>query len=92
MAFVEDLSVFFADFGVPAVVGVDTAITVIFDKAYIAQLNGRLEGENPECLGRTEDIGDMQEGDPITIDGIPYTVVGAPQSDGTGLTILQLRA
>jgi hypothetical protein len=90
-AFVEDLTLFFADFGVPAVVGVNPAITVIFDRAYISQLSGRVAGSGPECLGLTADLGAMREDDTITIDGVPYSVAGEPQSDGTGLTILQLR-
>ncbi len=90
-AFVEDLTVFFADFGVPAVVGVNPAVTVIFDRAYVAQLNGRASGLNPNCVGRTEDLAALGEGDAIVIDGSPYVVVGEPQPDGTGLTFLELR-
>lgn len=89
-AFVEDLTVFFADFGVPAVVGVAPAVTVIFDKAYIAALMGRVESVGPECVGRTADLDVLEQGDPITIDGVPYTVTGN-DPDGTGLTVLQLR-
>lgn len=91
-AFIEDLTVFFADWGVPALVGEGRpAVTVIFDKAYISLLRDHASGSSPECVGRTEDLAHLEEGDPIVIDGEPYSIAGDPQPDGTGLTYLQLR-
>lgn len=87
MAFIEDTSMFFADFGVDAVVdGVN--VVGIFDKAYQESF-GIVSGDNP-ILVVSSNVA-AAEGDSVTINATSYTVAGV-QPDGTGITILQLEA
>jgi len=91
MAFEEDLSVYFDDFGVSFAPDLAAPFQVIFDKAYLSALS-QLESSGPMALARDADISTAQiaQGSQGTIAGAAYEVVGL-QPDGTGLTLLQLR-
>lgn len=96
MAFVEDLDVFFADFGVPAVYtplgGEASDITVIVDNEFVAaQGIGLLgvDGSAPQALCKTSDVSDATREATLLIEGITYKVT-EPMPDGTGITTLRL--
>jgi len=89
MAFTEDHSLFFNDFGVPATLGAVT-IAVIFDKAYIGALMGMVESTGPCALVMDKDIANLKQGTAIVIKAKTYVVTGV-EPDGTRLTTLQLR-
>lgn len=88
MPFVENLTAFFADFGVPATLGAAT-ITVIFDAAYADPLG--IAGTEPRATCASADVAALVQGSPITIGGKAYTVRDK-QPDGTGITVLLLEA
>lgn len=88
MAFVENHSAFFADFGVPCTLGAAT-FAVIFDAAYADPLG--IAGTEPRATCISADVGTATLGTPITINGKAYTVRDK-QPDGTGLTVLLLEA
>lgn len=91
MAFVEDLTQFFKDFGVPAtLVGAPLPITVIFDRAYVAALSSLVESTGPCCLAMDDDLAGVTHGTSMTIKSVAYKVAGI-EPDGTGLSILHLR-
>ena len=87
MAFVENLDVFFSDYGVSAVVG-GVTVSGIFDKAYQESM-GIVSGSNPVLLVKS--TVSASEGAAVSVDGGSYTVASV-EPDGTGLTILQLEA
>lgn len=95
MPFTEDLDVFFADFGVTATPTVGAAITVIFDRAYLASLG--VESTGPVCVAQTADCTALEHGSVLAVTGTPggtgdgnYTITGI-EPDGTGISVLQLR-
>ncbi len=81
-----DVSVFLADFGVPAVIA-GNAVTVIFDNEFMAGLD--IESSNPVALAASNDVASVVHGDPVVISGVNHTVVGK-KPDGTGFTLLEL--
>jgi hypothetical protein len=85
MTFVEDLSPFFADFGVDATVG-GVAVVGIFDKA-AAQAFGLVAGNDPQLIVRDTVV--AAEGAAVVIGAASYVVAGA-QDDGSGLRTLAL--
>lgn len=90
MAFTEDFTVFFEDFGVTATPGSGDAITVIFDRAHIEVLGGQVSGAAPIALAVTADVADyVCNSTTLTIAGNTYTLRDM-QPDGTGLTQLDL--
>lgn len=92
MAFVEDFTVFFADFGVPATPTVGGAITVIFDRAHIEAMGGDISGTRPIALAVSADVSSYASRQTtLSIDGISYLVIDI-QPDGTGLSLLVLEA
>lgn len=99
MAFTEDLSAFFPDFGVLATPEAGAALRVIFDKAYLAAL-GVVASSGPVCvaqslevigLGLTHDSLLTVTGNPVPADDGVYVLAGPPQHDGTGIAVLELR-
>lgn len=93
MAFVEDFTVFFADFGVPATPSVGPPITVIFDRAYMQAMGGNeaaISGTQPVALALDSDVAALQAGvSTIVINSNTYTVQDV-QPDGTGMSTLIL--
>lgn len=87
MAFSEDLSVFFADFGVSTMVG-GAAVVGIFDKTYLQSM-GIVTGSNPVLLCQSSDVATAAEDTAVTVDATSYKVI-SQEPDGTGLTLLQL--
>jgi hypothetical protein len=95
MAFVEDFTVFFADFGVLATPSVGDPFTVIFDRAHIEAMGGDISGTQPVALAVSADVASLvSRSTTLTIAGqagITFTVTDL-QPDGTGLTLLLLEA
>ncbi|MCS4508892.1 head-tail joining protein [Xylophilus ampelinus] len=87
MAFAEDLSVFFADFSVPAMLGGEV-LPVILDAAYLSAMG--METTGPAAVVQTALVSLVQHGDALTVGARTYAVTGI-QPDGTGITVLQLR-
>lgn len=90
MPFVEDFAPYFIDFGVNALIGAAT-VRVIFDRAFIASMNGQVDATEPMCVIKSSDVTAqaLVFGSAITISGIAYKVRGI-QPDGTGITTLML--
>jgi hypothetical protein len=92
MAFTEDLDAFLDtdEFAVTATLA-GGAVSVIFDKAYLAALGGQADATEPMCLLKSSDVTAhaLAFGSAITIAGTAYTVRGI-HPDGTGLTSLLL--
>jgi hypothetical protein len=96
MAFVEDFTVFFADFGVLATPVLGEAVTVIFDRAQIQALNGEITATGPVALAVSADVADwVPHETQLTIAATAGTpeadyILRDTQPDGTGLTLLIL--
>lgn len=91
--FAEDLSPFFdtdTGFAQTATVGA-ASFPVIFDNGYQSGMNALVETTGPTCQAKTADVAAVVQGNTITINSIAYTVTSV-QPDGTGVTILSLRA
>lgn len=98
MTFSEDLSVFFADFGVIAQGGTCTvngsSVEGIFDQEYLQQ-SFMVDGSKPALLVRSADISGVARNAPVVIKlaawsaAVNYTVADK-QPDGTGMTLLIL--
>lgn len=97
MAFAEDLTVFFADFGVTATPNAGAAVTVIFDRAHVETLGGVISGTQPVALVASADVSAwVPNSTTVVISGAAsgngtYTVRDI-QPDGTGLSTLILEA
>jgi len=92
--FAEMFDAFFdtTGFAVPAtltVSGTPSAVTVIFDAAYVDPL-GQIEGSVPMVWLTTSEAGAVVQGDTILVGATTYTVVEV-MPDGTGITQLRLR-
>lgn len=68
--------------------GVD--VDGIFSKEY-AEFSGVIGGSNPTFQCKSADVAAVTNGTALTINSINYKVAGAPQPDGSGLTLLQLK-
>lgn len=88
MAFVEDRTPFFADFGIDATVGAGT-VRGIFDNAY-GEAFGLVSGTTPAFTCSTADVSDVDVGESITINAVAYSVTEV-RPDGTGVTVLVLQ-
>lgn len=92
MAFVEDLSIFLADFGVPVVVGSSTHIG-IFDRFSEFVLDGQAVSVENALTVKTSELGGLTYGDLLTVDGASYMVRHEPMRVGDGmLCIVPLEA
>lgn len=91
MAFSEDLSIFInpdTPGYAQAVIGEKT-IVGLFDNGYMGvDLVG---SSDPSLLCMDTDIVGVADGTSIVVNNVTYTVAGAPEPDGSGLTLLQLR-
>lgn len=85
MSFVENLDVFFADFGVTATLN-GVAVTVIYDEEYMDALG--IGNSNPCALIKSS--ANPAKGQQLVIGAVTHTLL-EPKPDGTGLTILELR-
>jgi len=90
MAFVEDLDYFFntddfAEIGVYTPFGGSPVnINLIFDDEHEYQrvdTGVDIEATTPRALVKASDVSGVAEGDTLSIRGITYTVVGAPERD-----------
>lgn len=92
MAFVDDLEVFIND-DTPGYVDASFegigVVGGIFGDDY-EEFSGMVAGSKPILLCISSQIPDVVNGTALTINGVDYTVAGAPQPDGTGLTTLNL--
>jgi len=92
MAFVEDLSIFLADFGVPVVVGSSTHIG-IFDRFSEFVLDGQSVSVENALTVKTSELGGLTYVDLLTVDGASYMVRHEPMRVGDGmLCIVPLEA
>lgn len=91
MTFSEDHSIFIntdTPGYVNAVIGNDQ-VTGLFDNGYTGiELVG---SSDPTLLCVAADIPTIADGVAVTINGTAYKVAGAPEPDGHGLVLLQLR-
>jgi hypothetical protein len=83
----ENISSFFADFGVNATIGAAT-VRGIFDAAFAESL-GFVGGTTPQLLCASADVTSVVEGTAVTIAAVSYTVAEI-HPDGTGITLLRL--
>lgn len=85
-------------FAVPAVLSFDDwskparTINGIFDELYIDATLGEYHADTgePRFTCKMVDVADVRRGDYLTISGKRYSIMSAPQGDGTGLAILRL--
>jgi hypothetical protein len=92
MAFWEDdLPIFFKDFAIDAE-WMGKTIEAIFHNAYeaVTLFGSDIESKNPFIEVQDSDIQGIASGDTVTIDSVDYKVMGPPQPDGTGITLLML--
>ena len=99
MAFEEDLSVFFDDFGSDCVAEfadeaqADYEFEGIFEDPYAATQIGtyRVIISEPTLLVKaTTEIDALRRNDVVTIDGRRYIVLSKPEDDGTGVARIKL--
>ncbi len=90
--FIDDLDVFIND-DTPGYVDANIAgigvVGGIFGDDY-GEFSGMVAGSKPTLLCISSQITAVVNGTALTINGVNYTVAGAPQPDGTGLTTLNL--
>lgn len=86
---VEDLTVFFADFGVAATLN-GAAVTVIFDAPVAQQFTDPgLYAPSPSVRIATASVPASPEGKALVVNGTSYTV-REHVADGTGMSVLML--
>lgn len=66
------------------------AVDGILSNEY-TEFSGVIGGSNPTFMCKSADIASVANGTAISINSVNYLVAGAPQPDGTGMTLLQLR-
>lgn len=87
MPFVEDLSVYFTDFGVAATLD-GQAVRGVFDNGYMQALGGMASAE-PSFMLRSADASTATQASLLVVAGTTYRVRSL-QPDGTGVTTLLL--
>lgn len=90
--FVEDLTAFFADFGVPATLG-GTAVVGVYDNGYTLGAAGMLgvASTQPTLTLPTAQVPADPVGQAVVVAGKSY-LVAEHQPDGTGISRLFLEA
>lgn len=90
--FVEDHSLFFADFGQTAIVGGET-VSVIFDNGYALGSVGPIgmASSQPMLTLASANVPADPVGTAVVVGGVSYTV-GAHEPDGAGMSRLLLEA
>lgn len=93
MPFTEDLTPFFADFGVPVTIAGGQPVQGIFDNAYQSGGAGAwgIATTQPAVTLATAHVPANPVDQPVLVAGVSYTVV-AHQPDGTGLSVLILES
>lgn len=91
MAFTEDMSLFFAEFGVEAVFGAATA-TVLLDKPDAEIFDGAAIANDPVITYATTDLTGLAHGSAITVDGASFKVREVNLVDDGKLTRARLAA
>lgn len=87
-----DRAAFLADFGVEVTINAAVSpnvFTAIFDNAYAEAAFGQgapIAASAPVLRARTADIGDLDEGVQVTVEGTAYRVAEKPHHDGTGMS------
>ena len=80
MALTEDLSAFLADFGVPAS-SRDSVAVVILDAPDANIMGDRIQTTNYQITFRAADFPTLEHGDPIDVDGNPFSVITVSNVD-----------
>lgn len=88
MAFAEDLTPYFADFGITATVG-GVSVRGIFDNAYQDSF-GIVASPQPSLLIASSSAPSAAVGDSVVANTATYTIAEI-QPDGTGMTRLLLK-
>lgn len=72
--------------------GVSRSVTGIFDEAFLNAEIGEyeLDGTRPRFTAREADLAGLGRGDVAMIDGASFVVLTGPQTDGTGMAVLEL--
>ncbi|WP_334061741.1 head-tail joining protein [Limimaricola cinnabarinus] len=72
--------------------GVSRSVTGIFDEAFLDTAIGEydLDTTRPRFTGREADLAGLGRGDVAVIDGATFVVLTSPQTDGTGMAVLEL--
>jgi hypothetical protein len=83
MAFTEDISLFFADFGVEAVFGASSA-QVLLDEPDNTIFEGQLVAADASITYATGDLEGLQKGSSLTVDGNAYKVTQPPMKIDDG--------
>jgi hypothetical protein len=83
MAFTEDISLFFADFGVEAVFG-ELTTSVLLDEPDNAIFEGQLIAADASITYATGELEGLQKGSSLTIDGNAYKVTEPPMKIDDG--------
>ena len=89
----EDYSIFFADFGEPAIYQ-GTELVCIFDRAWQqiqTDTSTAFDSTRPFVTMETSDVASIEYGEVLTIRSQDYAV-REKQPDGTGMTVLILEA
>jgi len=94
----EDLDVFLNtdEFAVPVTLQLqdktERQINAIFDDPYLNAELGEYEFDTnrPRLTCKESDLAGVTRGDKVVIGSITYDVLSGPQSDGTGLAMLEL--
>jgi hypothetical protein len=83
MAFVEDLSIFLADFGQPVVAGANTGLGIL-DMPGEYVLNDRVINNHHVLMAESLKFGAVSYGDSMTVEGLSYRVREGPLKLGDG--------
>lgn len=83
MAFVEDLSIFLADFGLPVVAGPNTGLGIL-DMPGEYVLNDRAINNHHVLMAESAKFGELSYDDTMTVDGLSYRVREGPLKLGDG--------
>lgn len=86
--FAENLSTFFADFGVDATLGGQT-VRGVFDNNYTDAGALGAYGTQPVFTCATASLAAVAVGDAATVQAVGYTIVGI-EPDGTGVSLVRL--
>ena len=78
----ENLEIFFKEFAVQGTLAGGAVISGIFDQDFL-QMDIGVEGRLITFLAKSMDVDGLHHGDTITINSIPYGIVGIePRDDG----------
>jgi len=86
----ENLAVFFDEFAVQGELSNGTFISGIFDQEFL-QMDIGVEGRSITFLAKSTDVSSLHHGDTITINSIPYGIVGIEPRDDGKITDLILK-